>query len=379
MLPEIESRSEPLTPRPPQAIIACFLGRDLSTGISPLGAGLINATYRVDTERGSYVLQRINAKVFPAPERIMANLSQLQAQSAAHPELDIRLPRLLMAADGHPFVRDADNGLWRLMEYIHPSRTLSSVQNDAQAIEIGRTLGRFHRLGAKLNPDALKTTLPGFHHTPTCLAALDAALDGADSTSRRNRPMNDEIGQALAFIATRRSLVHQLEDARRRGLTRIRVIHGDPKLDNLLFHQHSDQALCFIDLDTVQPGLIHYDIGDCLRSCCKSTGETATTVRFDTTICGNILGAYAEQVRHLLSPAEVELIYPAIRLIPFELGLRFLTDHLQGDRYFRVSARGENLQKARIQFALVAEIERHVDSIKSIVQSVFGNGRPQCG
>jgi Ser/Thr protein kinase RdoA (MazF antagonist) len=251
---------------------------------------------------------------------------------------------------------------------------LSSVKNCAQATEIGRTLGRFHRLGAELNPDAFATTLPGFHHTPTCLAALDAALEDARSTGRRNAPKDDQIGQALAFIATRRPLVHRLEDALRHGLTRIRVIHGDPKLDNLLFHQHTDQALCLIDLDTVQPGLIHYDIGDCLRSCCNRSGESAATVQFDTTVCGDILGAYAEQIRHLLSPAEVALIYPAIRLIPFELGLRFLTDHLRGDRYFRVTARGENLRKARIQFALVAEIERQADSIESIIRRVFGSG-----
>ena len=384
------ARLGPLDPRSLNDIVERFLDRNVAARIAPLGAGLINATYRVDSNRGSFVLQRINPAIFPAPERIMANLLRLQAKSDEHPELGIRLPELIAAADGQPFVRDRDGGVWRLMEYIHGSRTLSSVQNRTQAAEIGRALGRFHQLGAELKPDDLDITLPGFHHTPSCLHALDAALNSADSTAQQSVPRDEDINQALAFIAARRPLVHCLEDALGQGLTRIRVIHGDPKLDNLLFHESTDQALCLIDLDTVQPGLIQHDIGDCLRSCCKrvcesdaeadpstststSTGTSARTVQFDLDICGDILDAYAQQVRRLVSPAEVELIYPAIRLIPLELGLRFLTDHLQGDRYFRVAARGENLRKAGVQFALVADIERQAAAIETIVRRIFGS------
>ncbi|MGB5831686.1 MAG: aminoglycoside phosphotransferase family protein [Thiohalocapsa sp.] len=346
-----------------------FLGPQASLDIAPLGAGLINTTYRVDSPQGSFVLQRVNGAVFPAPRCIMANLSRLQRLSAARPELEVRLPNLVAGPVGEPFYEDADGSLWRLMEYIYPSRTLSTLENPTQAAEVGSVLGNFHRLSAELNPGDLSVTLPGLHHTPTYLAALDAATpatldDGA-------------IIDALAFIATRRSLAHALEDARRDGLTPIRVIHGDPKIDNLLFDPDSDRALCLIDLDTVQPGLVHHDIGDCLRSCCNRIGESADGARrvcFDIDICRDLLRAYADRTRHLFSAAERGLFYTAIRLVPFELGMRFLTDHLQGDRYFRVRARGENLRKAQVQFALVADIERNATAIEAIVRDSFGPG-----
>lgn len=366
-----------------QHIVNGFLVGAAAARIEPLGAGLINATYRVDSRRGSFVLQRINSRVFPAPERIMANLSRLQALAVAHPELGVRLPGLVMATDGRPFVRDSDNHCWRMMEYIHPSRTLHQLQNQRQAAEIGRVLGRFHRLGAELNLDELYTTLPGFHHTPTYLAALETALvEGPQvSSAYSSAAVNVAdswprlIDETLAFIADRRPLVDVLEEALGQGQTRMRVIHGDPKIDNLLFARDSDRALCLIDLDTVQPGLIQHDIGDCLRSCCNRVGEAAggrTQVRFDLALGEAILAAYAEQMRHLLNATEVASICSAVQVIPFELGLRFLTDHLQGDRYFRVAMHGDNLRKAVGQFALVADIERKAEAIQAIVRRNFG-------
>ena len=191
------------------------------------------------------------------------------------------------------------------------------------------------------------------------------------SGARRTR----EIREAVAFAAARQGTAGVLEEARQTGQIPERVIHGDPKLDNFLFDRSGRQALALIDLDTVQPGLVHYDIGDCLRSCCNRRGETAdgdAGPSFDLALCRDLLGAYGEQVGDLLLPAEVELLYDAIRLIPFELGLRFLTDHLEGDRWFRVSQPGENLGKARTQFALAADIERNEAAIRAIIGESFG-------
>lgn len=158
------------------------------------------------------------------------------------------------------------------------------------------------------------------------------------------------------------------------GLIPERVVHGDPKLDNLLFDAEGRRALAMIDLDTVQPGLTLHDIGDCLRSCCNRRGEftSESHVAFDLDVCRPLLRAYADQTRELLVPAELALLFDAIRLIPFELGLRFLTDHLQGNRWFRVSAPGQNLAKARVQFALVTDIERKEGEIRAIIAACFG-------
>jgi Ser/Thr protein kinase RdoA (MazF antagonist) len=260
------------------------------------------------------------------------------------------------------------------MECIEPSRTLQRLDSIAQATEVGRTLGRFHRLGALLDPDMMAVTLPGFHHTPGYLAALDAAVGETGGHA--------EVADALTFINARRGLVPVLEHALARGRTRRRLIHGDPKLDNLLFDPTGCRALCLIDLDTVQPGLLHHDIGDCLRSCCNRAGETGDDgagARFDVELCSAILAGYAEAAGGLLSAHEVQLMTPAVRLIPLELGIRFLTDHLQGDRYFRVRYRGENLHKARRQLALVADIERQQAAIESAVRRAFDSAARERG
>ncbi len=345
-----------------------FLG-DSGSGllIAPLGDGLINETYRVETPARAFVLQRINGSVFPAPERIMHNLAALHAASLAHPQLGVRVPALYHA-DGLPFVRDADGNLWRLGECIEPSRTLHTLAHAGQAREVGRVLGHFHRLGAALDPSAIAVTLPGFHDTPAYLTALDTVVSGADPDQTER--------DLLSAIDARRSLVQVLERAWANRRTRTRVIHGDPKLDNLLFDVAGERALCLIDLDTVQPGLLHHDIGDCLRSCCNRAGEAgADSARFDVGLAEALLSGYAETSAGLLDTEELDLIAPAIRLIPLELGIRFLTDHLGGNRYFRVRYPGENLDKARRQLALVADIERQAEAIDAAVRRAFASAR----
>ncbi|MBK1633748.1 hypothetical protein CKO31_24000 [Thiohalocapsa halophila] len=362
--------SEPQDPAPADSrrrlldIARRFLGDAAAPlAVAPLGDGLINDSYRVQAPAGAFVLQRLNSAVFPAPERIMANLSALADAAAAHPELGVRLPALA-AADGLAYVRDADGGLWRLMECIEPSRTLPALERPAQAAEVGRVLGRFHRLGASLEPAALAVTLPGFHHTAGYLAALEATAAEAR--------LDDAGRDTLARIGARRDLVSVLDEAVARGDTRPRPIHGDPKLDNLLFDPAGERALGLIDLDTVQPGLLHHDIGDCLRSCCNRAGEAgAASARFDVGLCEALLSGYAETTAGLLSATEIDLIVPATRLIPLELGIRFLMDHLQGDRYFRVRHQGENLTKARRQLALVADIERQAEAVEAAVRRAF--------
>jgi Ser/Thr protein kinase RdoA (MazF antagonist) len=363
--------TSPLDRDAPLDIARRFLGADATLDVFRFGSGLINATFRIDGPDGSYVLQRINPTVFPKPERIMGNLALLQAAAARRPDMGVRLPALVQSVDGNAFVRDAEGNVWRLMERIHPSRALRELESPLQAMEVGRTLGRFHRLAATLDTHGFEVTLPGFHETPGYLASLD-------DTVHTGGPDVDEVAPELEFVHLRRDLATVLTNAVEQGLTHARIIHGDPKIDNLLFDVDSDRALCLIDLDTVQPGLLHHDIGDCLRSCCNRLGESAGTapaVSFDMNLGEAIINAYALEAARLLDADEIALLYPAIRLIPFELGVRFLADHLQGDRYFAVSERGQNLHKARVQFALVADIERKADMIRRVVDCSFTHGQ----
>jgi Ser/Thr protein kinase RdoA (MazF antagonist) len=355
-----------------RAIVAGFAVEGPIGAIEPLGQGLINLSYRVRAGDRDWVLQRINGEVFPHPERIMSNLQLLTERSAEAGHLGLKLPGLALGRDGAPFVRATDGAIWRLMELIPDAVGLTRLETPDQAREVGALLGRFHRLAAELPRDRLQVSLPGFHYTPSYLARhlrvreSTTAADGGDGTV---------LADCFKRIDARLGLTRALEDARSAGLIGERVIHGDPKLDNILFDATGRRALALIDLDTVQPGLIQQDLGDCLRSCCNRSGESPQDqgrVHFDLELCAVILGAYGEETRGLLGPGDREVLYDSIRLLPFELALRFLTDHLEGDRYFRVAHRGENLEKARTQLDLVADIESKEPAIRAIIADAFG-------
>jgi len=338
-----------------------------AAGVEPYGGGLINATFLVTTEDARYILQRINDAVFPEPERIMSNLSVLAGHVAAHAESGLRIPALIAAWDGRSFVRDGQGGFWRLMEFIPNTQGLARIDGPEQAREVGRILGRFHALVSDLPVDQLAVTLPGFHVTPGYLERFEQVLAACTSVHPA------ALSRAIAYVTARQAQVDVLEAARQGGYLPVRVIHGDPKLDNILFDRVTGRAVSLIDLDTVQAGLVHYDIGDCLRSCCGRSGRS-NGIRFDLDLCRAILDAYTNEIGALLDTTEIELLFDAIRLIPFELALRFLTDHLEGDRYFRVTEPGQNLRKAGIQLALVEDIEGKEREIRAIVAACFRRG-----
>ncbi|MFB1488782.1 MULTISPECIES: phosphotransferase enzyme family protein [unclassified Thiocapsa] len=337
--------------------------------IDPYGRGLINDTFRVEAGGTRYVLQRINGAVFPDPLRIMSNIQALDRQAQQHLDLGFRVPALIATRAGDAGLRTPDGNVWRLMTLIEDAVGLPRIEDPKQAREVGRLLGRFHTLLQALPAEALGVTLPGFHDTPGYLARFLSVLERVEGT--RNDPA---VETCVRFAIDRQALAWRLADTRERGGIPQRVIHGDPKLDNILFDRDSGHALALIDLDTLQPGLILHDIGDCLRSCCNRGGESAdghNRVSFDLAIAEPILHAYAEQTRDWLNAEEIALIPEAIRLMPFELGLRFLTDHLEGDRYFKVAEPGENLRKAGIQFALVTDIEGKAEDIGAMVSRCF--------
>jgi len=334
--------------------------------VEPYGSGLINATFLVTAGDVRYILQRINPLVFPEPERIIFNLSVLGGHIATRPASGLRIPALIPAWDGSSFVRDGQGGLWRLMEFIPNTRGLVRIEDLEQAREVGRILGRFHVLVSDLPTDRLTVVLPGFHVTPGYLERFEQVL------AVRTTARSEALSQAIACVTARQAKVGVLEAARQGGHLLVRVIHGDPKLDNILFDRMTGRAVSLIDLDTVQAGLIHYDVGDCLRSCCNRSGRSAAaSASFDLDLCRAILGAYASETGSLLDQVEIELLFDAIRLIPFELALRFLTDHLEGDRYFRVTERGQNLRKAKVQLALVKDIEGKEREIRGIITACF--------
>lgn len=333
-----------------------------SAAVLPLGNGLINETYLVKTSAEPFVLQCLNAHVFPEPEAILTNLAEISRHIESKPPdaVALRIPRLIRSEAGGNSIRDTQGRLWRAITYIADTVSLEVLGDLGEARQTGFALGHFHRLFTDLNPARLKDTLPGFHITPTYLARYHQV----QTTAGRNL-INKECA---SFIEQHQAFSDDLEAAKRQGLLPLRVIHGDPKLNNFLFDRDRQKVIALIDLDTVKPGLLHYDIGDCLRSCCHRL-ENDT---FDLDIGEAILASYLGEVGPFFTGPDYEYLYAAIRLIPFELGMRFYTDHLEGNRYFKVQEPEQNLLRALEQFRLCASIIGQEQSIKRLIESFKG-------
>lgn len=349
-----------------------FLGHG-QTLIQPYGSGNVNATFLVTPTTGQgepFILQRLNPRVFPQPELIIHNLRQLTAhlqtrQVSLPPPAGRRwqLPQLLPTTQGEDCWQDYEGAVWRALTYIPASYTLDAVQEESQAWEVGYALGRFHLLVEDLPPASLADTLPGFHVTPLYLAAYDAIA------ARITPPPLPEVIYAQEFIQQRRAEVGLLEEARQQGKLTLRVTHGDPKVNNVLLDAVTGQAVGLVDLDTVKPGLLQTDLGDCLRSVANTLGEETLAwdqVHFDLRLARALWDGYLSQARPLLTPADYAYGYISLRLIAFELGLRFFTDFLAGDVYFRCQHPLQNLWRAMVQFNLTASIEAQEEEIRRL-------------
>jgi len=371
--------SAPIPPDELAALKAVAEAFDLPTAVAriePLGNGNVNATYRVQlvgSEHGGCVLQRLNTAVFRQPRLVMANIEAV----AAHVERRLaegnpdpagrpwRMPAVLRRrGSGEPWL-ERDGQFWRMISFLEATRSVESIEAPEQAREIGAGLGLFHALIHDLPAEQLADTLEGFHITPAYLEQYQRVR--AES---RVEPC-ERCSEAIAFVAEREHRAGVLEEALAAGKLQLRPIHGDPKINNLLLCERSGQAVALIDLDTVKPGLVHYDIGDCLRSACNPAGEETSdldAVHFDLDLATAVLQGYLGVARSFLTPEDLEAIPDAIALLPFELGLRFLTDHLAGDVYFRTERPGHNLDRALVQFRLAASVERQRDAIQALVE-----------
>lgn len=349
-------------------IAEAFEGITAVESVEPLGNGNINATYKVVSRRGITVLQRLNTHVFSRPDLVMRNLQVLGEHIEAKlGDLDRpwHTPRILLTQREHKALYTSESGEnWRMITFVPDARCVDAVEGASEASELGIGLGLFHQLIADLPPHHLADTLEGFHITPSYLAGYHKAL------------VNTEVEpcsaseHCVAFIREREGDCDLLERAKERGELPLRPIHGDPKINNVMLDQRSGKAVALIDLDTVKPGLVHYDIGDCLRSCCNRLGEETSNhqaVHFDLQLAEAILTGYLSVAGSFLSTIERRLIPDAARLISFELGLRFFTDYLQGNRYFKADDPRHNLRRALVQFQLTSSIEAQLPELRQLV------------
>jgi Ser/Thr protein kinase RdoA (MazF antagonist) len=346
--------------------------------LQPFGNGNINDTFLVTAAgkpEGRFVLQRINTQVFRQPQLVMQNIrtftehvSRRLACDPLSPGCRWQVPKVLLAKDGQDHWIDESGQFWRAISFIEDARSFDTIQDLDHAQEMGTALGMFHHLVSDLPPETLVDTLEGFHITPSYLQIYDGVLAAQDCL-----PQSPEVSYCLQFVGDRRALATVLEDAKAKGKLPVRTMHGDPKVNNVMFDVATRTAISLIDLDTVKPGLVHYDIGDCLRSACNPLGEETDrweTVRFETDLGEAILRGYLAQTDTFLTKNDYDYLYDAIRLLAFELGLRFFTDYLAGNVYFKVKHPSHNLARALVQFKLTESIELQASTLRTLLQDL---------
>ncbi|MEM7590831.1 MAG: aminoglycoside phosphotransferase family protein [Cyanobacteria bacterium P01_A01_bin.83] len=339
------------------------------------GSGNINHTFLVIlASQAPFILQQLNTKVFCQPELVMDNICTLS--NYVHQEISKLglpsnqrwlIPQVLFTKNNqHHYVAE-DGSFWRAISYIENSQSFDTIQNRGHAEEIGFGLGMFHRLLSNLSVDQLYDTLEGFHITPIYLKHYQQVCKNCKIDS------SPEIKYCLQFISDRPNLPQVLETAKAGGELKLRTIHGDPKINNIMVDCTTHKAVAMIDLDTVKPGLIHYDIGDCLRSGCNPLGEETdnwSEVFFEPELAQAVLKGYLNIAQYFLLDKDYEYIYDSIRLLAFELGLRFFTDYLEGNIYFNVHHSEHNLTRALVQFKLTESIEKQEATIKQIINDL---------
>lgn len=365
----------------PESIAAKFEVPGQVVTVLSIETGNVNDTYRV-IKRTTYsevqfVLQRINQAVFPNPDLVMSNMKaitdfahkRLEEQAAAADRI-WQLPRVIPTVDGKEYYLDADGGYWRALSMIASATSHETVLNVEHAKEAGQVLGHFQGIIADFPADQLADTLPGFHITPRYLKYHDKVVetDGA----QEKLAASSEARRIEAFIQERREFASILEEARERGELTLRPIHGDPKITNIMMDDITGKGTAIIDLDTVKPGLIHYDFGDCVRSVCNPAGEEAKDIGdvvVDVDLFRALVNGYLKRSQSFLSDWDQKYLYDSVRLIAFELGLRFFTDYLAGDVYFKTKYAAQNLNRGRVQMKLCDSIETR----ETMLRQVLGN------
>ena len=346
----------------------------------PYGSGHINQTYaatygtpvpggRQATRR--YIHQRINETVFRDPQALMRNMARVthhirgKLEARGVDPIDRHALTLVPTRDGDDYLVDDSGGYWRTFVFVEDATTYDVVETPKQAHEVARAFGEFQQQLIDLGGPDLVATIPGFHDTRGRLRAFEEAVE-RDGFNRA-AGVAEEIGRYEAYAPIAGALL----DLQDRGEIPQRIAHNDTKINNVMIDNTTGEAVCVIDLDTVMAGLALDDFGDLVRtSTCfaKEDDRDLSKVVVEMPIFESLVHGYLSSAGDFLEPAEIDNLVLAGKLMTFECGLRFLTDHLEGDVYFRIHHDGHNLDRARVQLALVDSIEAHEDEMRRAVE-----------
>lgn len=347
-------------------------GRLLS--VEPYGTGHINDTYRSIFEeqggrRKSYIHQRINHKIFTRPERLMENIRRVtehlhEKLLASGGDVTRGALTLVSALDGRCFAQDDEN-YWRTYHFIEGAQTYDLVERPEHIYHAAQAFGNFQKLLADLPDPPLHETIPNFHNTCARFDQFEKAL-AADVAGRA-----DACRTEIEFVLARKGMAGTVVNALAEGRVPSRITHNDTKFNNVMIDDTTGEGVCVIDLDTVMPGAVLYDFGDAVRIGTATAVEDErdlTKVGVSLELFEYLTRGYLDAARDFLVPAEIELLAFSARLITFEIGLRFFTDHLSGDTYFKVHRENHNLDRCRTQFKMVSQMEEQVEQLEQIVR-----------
>ena len=340
--------------------------------------GHINNTFVLEFDDGlgkikSYLLQLINTNVFKNPDELMENivgvteyLRKIVVDNGGDPERECL--NVYFTSDGKPYYRDADGNCWRCYNFITGAHSCQSIDDPETFANAARAFGKFQCLLADYPSETLHETIPNFHNTLSRFADFEKAV--SDNISGRADSVRDEIDFVLARRDDAGVLVKLLE----KGKLPLRVTHNDTKLNNVMFDNETDEGICVIDLDTVMPGLSLYDFGDSIRFGANTAAEDEkdlSKVSLSLPLYREYTAGYLSTAGQSLTPTEVEYLPFSAKLMTFECGMRFLTDYLNGDTYFRIAYNDHNLDRCRTQFRLVEDMERKMEDMKAITQEIY--------
>ncbi len=345
----------------------------------PYGCGHINSTYCLYYDRGSQppmrvILQKINTNIFQDPDGLMNNISlvtaHIRSKNMDSPDAERCTLTVIPTVEGNRYYRTAEGDCYRAYVFVENTISLQQVENAAQFESLAATFGEFQNQLSDFDASQLVESIPDFHNTAKRYEAFEQAVEA--NLAGRVEAVAEEIAFAKARKADASLLVKELKA----GNLPLRVTHNDTKLNNVLFDADSGKAVCVIDLDTVMPGLVHYDFGDSIRFGASTAAEDEkdlTKVEMDLGLFEAYTRGFLASCGKALTEKEIAYLPFSAKLLTYECGIRFLADYLNGDTYFKIHYPEQNLDRCRTQFKLVADMEKKMEAMQDIVKRLCEN------
>jgi hypothetical protein len=339
---------------------------------TPFGSGHIHDTYLVtttDKSKDKYILQQLNNNVFRNIPQLQNNIervtSHIRSKLLMRPGSDIRREclNLVFSHDGRSWIMDEEQNYWRMYIFITNHKSYNIVDSTDKAFEGGKAVGKFQAMLSDMGGEPLFETIPWFHDIEKRLETFFIKVKS--DPVKRARVVEEEI----KFVIKRAEEMKVILRLGREGKIPLRITHNDTKFNNVLFDENG-KALCIIDLDTVMPGYVHYDFGDAIRTAANMASEDEadlSKVRMNIELYRAYSEGYLSETSETLNSVEKDWLAFAPRLITYTQAVRFLTDYLDGDNYFKIHHEHHNLQRTRAQFRLIESMEEQYNEMKEII------------